>query len=112
MGELHTGPSHPLSGTDPESYFDLHVVPPGYQPKGEDDCRYLAQYNQPYSWRVGLFSLGRLPTEERGTPIINPRAGEACQPSLENHLGTGKSDFKSTARGPCWHCPSWLGHGN
>ena len=26
MGELHTGPKHPLSGADPESYFDLHVV--------------------------------------------------------------------------------------
>ena len=27
MDELHTGPRHPLSGTDPESYFDFHVVP-------------------------------------------------------------------------------------
>ena len=27
MGELHTGPKHPLSGADPESYFDHHVVP-------------------------------------------------------------------------------------
>ena len=27
MGELHTGTKHPLSGADPESYFDLNVVP-------------------------------------------------------------------------------------
>ena len=27
MNELHTGPKHPMSGTKPESYFDLHVVP-------------------------------------------------------------------------------------
>ena len=26
MGELHAGPKHTLCGTDPESYFDLHVV--------------------------------------------------------------------------------------
>ena len=31
MGDLHTGPKHPLSGADPESYFDLHMVPSGYQ---------------------------------------------------------------------------------
>ena len=29
MGELHTGPKYPLSGTDQESYFDLQVVPSG-----------------------------------------------------------------------------------
>ena len=62
MGELHTGPKHPLSGADPESYFNLHVVPPGYQPKGEGDCEYLAQYDHTYSGQVGLGSLGRLPT--------------------------------------------------
>ena len=45
MGELHTGSKHPLSDADPESEFDLHVVPSGYQPKGEGDCGYLAQYN-------------------------------------------------------------------
>ena len=28
MGELNAGPRHPLSGTDTESHFDLHVVPP------------------------------------------------------------------------------------
>ena len=62
MGELHTGPRHPLSGADPESYFDLHMVPPGYQPKGDGDCGCLAQYDQAYSGRVGLVCLGRLPT--------------------------------------------------
>ena len=46
MGELHTGPRHPLSGADPMPYFDLHMVPAGYQPKGESDCRFLAQYDQ------------------------------------------------------------------
>ena len=54
MGELHVGPKHPLSGSDPESYLD--------QPKGEGDCRYLAQYNQAYSGQVGHASLGQLPT--------------------------------------------------
>ena len=62
MRELHTGPKHPLSSTDPESYFDLLVVPPGYQLKGEGNCGYLDQYNQAYSGRVGLASLGQLPT--------------------------------------------------
>ena len=57
MGRLHTEPKHPLSDADPESYFDLHMVPPGYQPKEEGDCGYLA-----YSRRVGLVSLSRLPT--------------------------------------------------
>ena len=61
MGELHIGPRHLLRGTDPESYFDLHVVTPGYQAKGEGDCVYLAQYNQAYSWRVGRVVIGRLP---------------------------------------------------
>ena len=58
MSELHTGPRHPLSGADLES-FDLHMVPHGYQPNGEGDCGYLAQYDQAYSVWV---SLGRLPT--------------------------------------------------
>ena len=35
---------------------------PGYQPKGDGDCEYLAQYNQSYSGLVGLVSLGCLPT--------------------------------------------------
>ena len=61
MGELHTGPRHLQSGTDHESYLDLHVVPPEYQPKGEGDCGYLAQYNRVYSGWVGLIGLGRLP---------------------------------------------------
>ena len=42
MDELHTGPMHPLSGADPESYFDLHLVDLEYHPKGEGDCGYLA----------------------------------------------------------------------
>ena len=37
---------HLLSGADPEYYFDFHVVPPEYQPKGDVDCRNLARYNQ------------------------------------------------------------------
>ena len=61
MGELHTGPKHSLSGADHESNFDLHEVALGYQPKGEGDCGYLAQYNQAYSGRVFLVRLGRLP---------------------------------------------------
>ena len=28
MDELHTRQKNPLSGTDPESYFNLHVLPP------------------------------------------------------------------------------------
>ena len=27
MGELHTGLRHPLSGADPDPYFDLHALP-------------------------------------------------------------------------------------
>ena len=62
MGELHDGPKHPLSGADPKSYFDLHVIPSGYQPKGEGDCRYQVQYNQAYAGQVGCVSLGQMPT--------------------------------------------------
>ena len=62
MGELHTEPIHPLGGADHESYFDLHVAPPGYQPKGEGDSGYLAQYGMAYSGRMGLIRLGQLPT--------------------------------------------------
>ena len=51
MGETHTGSKHPLSGADTESYYDLHVVPPGYQPKGKGDCGYLTQYDQANSGR-------------------------------------------------------------
>ena len=110
MGELHSGPKHPLSGADPEPSFDLNVVPPGYQPKGEGDCGYMAQYNHAYSWFVGFVSLGRLPTYESGTLIISPQAGEAHQPWLATHLGEGNTDFKPMARGTCWQCPSFLGH--
>ena len=60
MSELHTGPKHPLCGADLESYFDLHMIPPGYQAKGEGDCGNQVQYGQPYSGHVGLVSLGRL----------------------------------------------------
>ena len=49
MGDLHIGPRDPLSGEDRDSFFVLHVVPPGCQPKGEGDCGYLIQYNQAYS---------------------------------------------------------------
>ena len=57
IGELHTGSM--LSGVDPESYFDLHVVP-GLPTKRILDCGYLVQYSQAYSVWVGLISLGRL----------------------------------------------------
>ena len=72
MGELHNGLKHPLSGAVPVSYFDLQVVPAGYQQNGEGDGGYMAQYYPAYSWLVGLVSLGRLPTKERVTTIINP----------------------------------------
>ena len=44
MGELHNGLKHPLSGADHVSYFDLQVVLDGYQPNGEGDGGYMAQY--------------------------------------------------------------------
>ena len=62
MDELHTGPKHPLSDTNPESYFDLHVVPAGYQPKRHGDCGYQAEHSQAYCVKVGLVSLDLLPT--------------------------------------------------
>ena len=58
-------PRHPLRGTEPASYTNIHVVPPGYQPEGEVDYGYLAQYNQAYSECVVLVSLDRLPTKRR-----------------------------------------------
>ena len=33
MSELLAGLRYPLSGADPESYFDLHVVPPDINQK-------------------------------------------------------------------------------
>ena len=60
MGELHNWSKHPLSGADAESYFELHVVPTGYQPIGEGDCEYLAQYYLANCGWVGLVNLGRL----------------------------------------------------
>ena len=57
MGEHHNGPKHSLSGADPDSYFDLKLVPPGKQPKREDIYGYLAQYNQAYSGRWGSLAL-------------------------------------------------------
>ena len=62
MGELHAGPKHALSGAYPESYINHHMVPTGYQSKGEGDCGYLAQHNQAYSMRMELNTLGLLPT--------------------------------------------------
>ena len=84
MGELNTGPNHPLSSADPESYFDLHVIAPGYQPEGKGDCGCLV-----YSRQVEFVSLGRMSTYESGTLT---------------------STFKPIVRGPCWHCPRLLGH--
>ena len=57
MDELHTGPKYRLNGTEPDSYFKLHVVPLGYQPKGEGDCWYQAQYRQAYSGGWGSLAL-------------------------------------------------------
>ena len=37
MGKIHAEPNYPLSGTDHEYYFGLHVLHPGYQPNGEGD---------------------------------------------------------------------------
>ena len=93
------GTKHPTSDADLESYSNLHVVPSGYQPKGEGDCRYLAQYNQSSSRCVGLISFGLLPTLDRATLIINPRVGEAYQPRLATRLEEGNSYFKTMARG-------------
>ena len=61
MGELHTGTKHPLNVAEPESDFDLHVVPPGYLPRGDVECGYVAQYDHIYSGRVGLISVSQLP---------------------------------------------------
>ena len=49
--------------------------------------------------QLGLVGLGRLPTLMRGTPIINPWAGDAHQPWLASQLGEENSDFKSIAKG-------------
>ena len=76
MDELHTGPKHPLCGADPETYFGLQMIPPGCQPKGEGNCRYLAQYYQAYSGRVG----------------------GAHWPWSAAHLGEGNSDNKPIGR--------------
>ena len=87
MDEFDTGQKHLLSGADLETYIDIHVVPHGYQPIGEDNSGYLAQHSQAYSRRVGLDGLGQLPINERGTLIIDPRVGEAHQPWMATHLG-------------------------
>ena len=73
MGDNHTGPKLSLGGADSETYFYLHMVPLGYQIKGECDCGYIAQYNQAFSGHVVLVNLGWLPTYERGILIINLR---------------------------------------
>ena len=70
---------------------------PGYQPKREGDCGYLAQHSQAYSEWVGLVNLGRLPTLERGTPMITLQAGEPCLLWLATQLGEGISYFKLMA---------------
>ena len=72
MGELHTGPKYPLSSADPESYFDLRVVPLDNNKK-ERATVGAEQYKQAYSGQVGLVCLDRLPTKERGPPIVNPQ---------------------------------------
>lgn len=87
------------------------MVTPGGQPKGEGDCGCLAQYNQDCSGQVGFVSHGRLLTQERGTQIISPWAGEACKPRSATHLGEGNSEVKPTAQAPRCHRPGLLGHG-
>ena len=69
-------PKHLLSDADPESYFNLSVVPPGYQPKGEGDCRFR-----------GAVCPGIL------------RASGAHSPWSAAHLGEGNSDNEPTGRG-------------
>ena len=100
MGEFHTGPKYPLSDADPESYFDVHVIPPLILTKGERDCGYLAQYNQAYSRWVRLINLVHPSIYEKGTPIINPQAAEAHQSWLVTQLGDENSNFKPIAIGP------------
>ena len=94
-------PKHPLSSADPGSYFNLHVVSPACQQKGEGDCGYLAKYNQACSGQMGLVCLGEGNSDNKRTGM----RGLAC------HLGEGSSDFKPMVRRPCWHCSSLLGHG-
>ena len=73
----------------------------------------MAQYSLAYSRFVVLVGLARLPTTEKGSPIINPRGGETRQPLLANHLGEGNSELKPIVKGMfSLHCPSLLGHGS
>ena len=74
MGGLNTGPKHPLSGVDPEFYFNPDVVPTGSQP--ED--RFTDGI-----WRI----IARL------TP-----GGGASWPWSAAHLGEGNSYSKPTGR--------------
>ena len=101
-------PKHPLSGADPESYFNLHMIPPGYQPIEEGDYSYQTQYNQagedPQPW-----SADHICKENSN---IKPMEIEAHQPLLEIDQEEINYDFKLMAPGPCWHCPSLLSHGS
>ena len=97
MNELHTVPKHPLSGEDHESYFDLHMVPSEYQPKGEGSWHSITRLT-PGGW--GSLPLIGCPPRRREL-IINPQAREDYQPWLATHLGERNSDFKPIVRGPC-----------
>ena len=43
MREIHMGTKHPLSGADTDTFFDLYMIPSGYQTNGEGDYGYLVQ---------------------------------------------------------------------
>ena len=62
MGDIHTGPKHPLSDAEVKSYSNLHMVPPGFELKGEGVCMSLVQYNQVAPGRYELARLRQLPT--------------------------------------------------
>ena len=74
MGGLNNGPKHPLSGADPEFYFDPHVVPTGSQPEERVTAG---------TWRIIT----------RFTP-----GGGARWPWSAAHLGEGNSDNKPMGR--------------
>ena len=100
LGELHTGPRHPLSGADP-MWYNLNINQKGRVIAGT--WRSITRLTpggggvrQPWS----AAHLGE------GTQIINSLVGETCQPWLATHLGDGNSYFKPIAKGIYWHCLS------
>ena len=84
---------HPLSGADPDSHSTLHVVPLYMNQKERATADTWGSIT-----RLTPDGLGQLTTYERGTPIINPSAGDAHQPWLATCLGEGNSDLKPTTQ--------------